>query len=694
MLRRAATLAATLACSALFLGGCFADDPDAAPTSVAGAEPEGSLPMPGDVPAGGFGRSRLVFFDDCADLLGHLQAKTLERVTAWGLGGGPVWGPVWGPFPVAREDSVGGAPLSTAAPMADGESNAAPTTMVQGVDYSGTNTQEAGVDEGDVVETNGTHVFVASQYGVRVVEVAAATVVAQVKVPAGSHELLLDGTRLVVVTRQANQWQETVVSVVDVTDPAAPKVLGRHHLEGSLTASRSADGIVRVVLTSELATRLPFVTPNQFGLDETRALEENKRIIRESTIEQWMPRVFREDAEGNYRPMEVALDCRTVAAPREFAGLGITWIASIDPAGTGTDGLMGGAGVVSQGGTVYATADRLYLATTTWPEQIPPVPATGSTVAVPPISVDTSTLVIHRFTLTSDGGARYDASGAVNGRLLNQFAMSEHEGDLRVATTVESWSGTRPSESFVHVLRPEGTTLVPIGSVGGLGLTEQIYAVRFIGAQAYVVTFRQVDPLYVIDLVDPTAPRLVGELKIPGYSAYLHPVGDGLLLGVGQDATAEGATLGTQLSLFDVSDPAEPVRVATLSIGGSSQAEWDHRAFLFWPADGTIVIPVSPSWGPCPPGAVCLADGVTNPAGAVVVAQLQGTSLVARGTIQHSTPASPCWAPLQRSMVIGDELATVGLDQVQFADRATLTVRGAAQWASPEQYGCYVYGTG
>ncbi len=316
------------------------------------------------------------------------------------------------------------------------------------------------------------------------------------------------------------------------------------------------------------------------------------------------------------------------------------------------------------------------------------------TAVVPPVSGDTTTLVIHRFTLTADGGARYDATGTLNGRLLNQFAMSEHEGDLRVATTVESWSGTRPSESFVHVLRPEGTTLVPIGSVGGLGLTEQIYAVRFIGTQAYVVTFRQVDPLYVIDLADPTAPRLVGELKIPGYSAYLHPVGDGLLLGVGQDATSDGATLGTQLSLFDVSDPADPVRLSTLTIGGSSQAEWDHRAFLFWPADGTIVIPTSPLWGPCPPGAFCIAAGITDPTGAVVVAQLQGTSLVAKGTIEHSAQNVGCRSPLQRSMVIGDELATVGLDQVQFTDRDTLVVRGAAQWSTPDQYGCYVYGTG
>ena len=115
----------------------------------------------------------------------------------------------------------------------------------------------------------------------------------------------------------------------------------------------------------------------------------------------------------------------------------------------------------------------------------------------------------------------------------------------------------------------------------------------------YVVTFRQTDPLYVIDLSDPANPVLDGELKIPGYSAYLHPVGDGLLLGVGQNATDEGRTLGTQLSLFDVSDPTNPQQIDTLPIGGSSEVEWDHKAFLYWPEDGTIVLPVSPGWNSC-----------------------------------------------------------------------------------------------
>jgi uncharacterized secreted protein with C-terminal beta-propeller domain len=199
----------------------------------------------------------------------------------------------------------------------------------------------------------------------------------------------------------------------------------------------------------------------------------------------------------------------------------------------------------------------------------------------------------------------------------------------------------------------------------------------------------------VIDLSDPTAPSLSGELKIPGYSAYLHPVGDDLLLGVGQSADLDGRTQGTQLSLFDVSDPSNPQRLSTLRIGGSSEAEWDHHAFLYWPEDGTIVLPVSPGWNDCSAfdsASPCLAGSMKNPAGGVVVAQLQGTELVGRGTISgDSRDDSGCWNPLQRSLAIDGELVTVGLNEMQFTDRASLETRGSVQWGSPDQYGCYWY---
>ena len=192
------------------------------------------------------------------------------------------------------------------------------------------------------------------------------------------------------------------------------------------------------------------------------------------------------------------------------------------------------------------------------------------------------------------GETAYVGSGEVPGYLLNQWSLSEHEGTLRAATTsMPPWDERRQVRERVRTLQERDGRLVQVGSVGGLGRGERIYAVRYIGDTGFVVTFRQVDPLYTLDLSDPAAPRVAGELKVPGYSAYLHPLGDGLLLGVGQDATEEGRRTGVQLSLFDVSNLAKPVRLDQHAVGGNSwtAVEGDHHAFLWWAPERLAVIP-------------------------------------------------------------------------------------------------------
>ena len=167
------------------------------------------------------------------------------------------------------------------------------------------------------------------------------------------------------------------------------------------------------------------------------------------------------------------------------------------------------------GQTVYASPKALYVATPTWTED-------GPLLA--------ERTLIHKFAASEPDATSYRASGQLEGTLLNQFSLSEHDGVLRAATTV----GAGPEgESRVTTLAERDGVLARLGEVGGLGKGERIYAVRFLGDVGYVVTFRQVDPLYTLDLSDPRNPRTVGELKIRGYSAYLHPLGDGLLLGVG-----------------------------------------------------------------------------------------------------------------------------------------------------------------
>jgi hypothetical protein len=191
--------------------------------------------------------------------------------------------------------------------------------------------------------------------------------------------------------------------------------------------------------------------------------------------------------------------------------------------------------------------------------------------------------------------------------------MDEYDGHLRVATTDGSpWGANSTSKSGVSVLAIDGDSLVEVGRVGDLGRGESIYSVRFVGPTGYVVTFRQTDPLYVVDLGDPAEPRVAGELKITGYSAYLHPLGEGRLLGVGREATEEGMVTGAQVTLFDVSDPANPRAIDSWDLAdGYTDVEYDHLAFLYWAPEEIVVLPMQ-EWNSNFVGAVVLKtdDGV------------------------------------------------------------------------------------
>ena len=238
---------------------------------------------------------------------------------------------------------------------------------------------------------------------------------------------------------------------------------------------------------------------------------------------------------------------------------------------------------------------------------------------------------------------------------MNQWSLSEQDGVLRVASTEEpTWWNPGPqeqSESFVTTLKEQGGALVQLGRVGGLGKGERVYAVRFSGDTGFVVTFRRIDPLYTLDLSTPSRPAVLGELKIQGYSAYLHPLGGDLLLGIGQDASAEGRVLGTQLSLFDVSDLRRPVRLQSYTLGSAwSEAENDHHAFLWWQPSRLAVLPVQ-AWAEKPfVGAVGFRVG----RGGIVEA----------GRVTHAGESGVAGSrvagiPVRRSLVVGDTLYTV-----------------------------------
>ena len=311
---------------------------------------------------------------------------------------------------------------------------------------------------------------------------------------------------------------------------------------------------------------------------------------------------------------------------------------------------------MTDGQMIYASKSSLYVATQRWTEQ-------GELENGKP---PRQTTALHRFDISDPLRASYRASGAVTGYVINQFAMSELDGVLRVASTEFPlwWGGAQTdSESFVTTLEQRGGQLVRLGRQGGLGKGERIFGVRFIGEVGYVVTFRQVDPLYVVDLSRPSDPVVRGELKIRGYSAYLHPLGSDLLLGLGQDATEEGRVLGTQVSTFDVSDPRRPALLRRVTLGKAwSEAEWDHHAFLYWPRATLAVLPVQASV-PGPKGGEEFLS-------AAVALRARRTVLDVEGMITH-----PGSAGIRRSLVVGDVLYTLSDGGLKGSSLGTFATR-------------------
>jgi hypothetical protein len=566
-------------------------------------------------------------FSSCPKLMAYLQSQALPTVGPFGIGSaGAFAGPGFptspsgtsgrkttkkaaarttqpvpateaaaAPAPVTKPATTAApaAPAGEAAAAAPGE--AAPTFTDGSGGTSTTNVQEVGVDEGDEVETDGRYLYTAiGGAGVRIVDTTSGALVARIPNYGNGSEpkLILDGTRLAVTRTLFDQFgPETIVEVWSVLNPTRPELLARTHLEGSAMAVRSVDHRARIVLTTAVGSRIQKVQPPvQTQRDFDRATAQNRALVRKAKVTDWLPRIYDESPTGQVSAVRPALDCREIGKPADPSGLGLVWVATIDLDTAGARvGARGSGGVVTNGGLVYSSASTLYVTTGNNPQFIGgPVPVVRAPNSRPgPVS----STAIHAFDLAPADGATYLASGSVRGTLLNQFSMSEFGGVLRVAsTTPNEGFGTR-QESAVHLLTRNGRALTEISSVGGLGRNELIYAVRFLGDLGYVVTFRQTDPLYVLDLRDPRAPKIAGELKIPGYSAYLHPMAPGYLIGVGQDATDAGRRLGTMLQVFDVRDPYNPQQVSKLRIGGNSEAEYDHHAFLWWPQTADAFIP-------------------------------------------------------------------------------------------------------
>ncbi len=309
------------------------------------------------------------------------------------------------------------------------------------------------------------------------------------------------------------------------------------------------------------------------ALGEVMVLE-NEALIARMSYKDWLPRTFRKSGQVTAS----AVACDQFFLPR--AGTtqpGITHVSPLDLAHlSATDD---GTAILGVADTVYENATSMILASN-WAEYTP----TG-------VSQKT---FLHHFALEGGPTPAYKASGSVNGAIYGQFALDEKDGFLRVVTTSGERWGAEGTANHLFVLKANGDALEQIGDAGVLARGETVYSARFVGNTAYIVTFRQTDPLFVIDLADPTHPRLLGELHIPGFSEYMQPLDATHLLTVGRDADpTTGWQQNVALQIFDVSNPTAPAVAHRFVFDqeGSTQGSSSHKAVSYFADRGLLALP-------------------------------------------------------------------------------------------------------
>ncbi|HEX6357817.1 beta-propeller domain-containing protein [Actinophytocola sp.] len=606
------------------------------------------------------GDIRLVSYDTCDTALAELKDRILPNVSAYGLDPG---GEFMAEGGAAAEENGGRMAVPDAAPA---EGQVAAPTQAQPKDHSTTNVHEAGVDEPDLVKTDGKRVVSITDGVLRVVDVATRTQTAVVRLDGeqGGYatQMLLSGDRALVMvnTGLATDMPMTMPDVavpriaptdapgtvppvptdtfpfgsrlvlVDLT--GAGQVLSTLSLDGGYLDARQVGAVARVVVRS--TPRLQFRYPEHEG-DTMSALADNRNTVTNSTIGDWLPRY--ELSTGGAVTSGLLTDCVDVSHPVDYNATAMLTVLTFDlgkDLGTGDP-----VTIVADGNTVYGTGTSLYVADDHMIHGIADTPTDT-----------TNRTELYQFDTSGPGKPVHVASGSVDGSLLNQYSLSEHDGHLRVATTTGGQGG---SQSMITVLARKEKELTKVGGVGGLGVGEQIYSVRYFGDTAYVVTFRQTDPLYTVDLSDPAAPKVTGELKITGYSAYLHPAGEGRLIGVGQEASSAGLVAGAQVSLFDTSNKAGATRIAQYHLPSSwTEVEGDPHAFLYWPDKGLVVLPISG-------GGAIDPNGTPEQSGGAVVLKLAGTGFEQLAVLSHSSEKYGMTLVPRRAIVIGNELWTV-----------------------------------
>ncbi|MDA1052723.1 MAG: beta-propeller domain-containing protein [Planctomycetota bacterium] len=568
--------------------------------------------------------------------------------------------------------------------------DAASVPQTLGQSFDGTNIQVNGVDEADLVKTDGEYLYVANDGRLLIIDVrnpAELSLAAEIQLDTYAGELYVSGDRLVLLSNQYSVtpyvvrglWfpsddygPHTSLAIYDITDRTSPKLIQETTFDGNLTASRRIDDLIYLVTSDQLHLPRPDMKCETIPYDNQTNTSPTDNLVADSfvalpafwpefpqescvyeTQDEYLAHVENEildlampsfettDPKGEVIASGLISKPADTYKPLTDALGNVTSIVVVDLS-TETSGISASTSLITDySSTVYASAQNIYVATNSYE------------------GGGNSSTTLQQFAIPDDGkSVDLVAVGTVPGTLLNQFALDEYEGHLRVVTST-GWGSERTNQLFV--LKQLGTSLDVVGSIDEIATGESVFAVRFLGDEAFVVTFRVIDPLFTIDLSDPTSPAIAGELEIPGFSNYLHPISEDLILGLGRD---DGGFRGPpQLSLFDVSDFSLPERIDKFVFEGASWSEafYNHHAISYFPDSQIAVVPFQGSHGFCVDGATF---GVCYPrqANAFWVVQIDTASdeksLHLLGTIEHED------TPL-RSVRIGEYLITVSTGTVK-----------------------------
>lgn len=471
--------------------------------------------------------------------------------------------------------------------------------------FSTTNIQEVGVDESDLVKNDGQNIYWLEGSTIHIAQATPAesvTEIATVGIESYGDSLYLRGDTLIALSSRYvypyeilygtsssstatadaengggestaivggtwNDGQQVTVTVIDVSSPASPVIEATVNFEGRLASSRLIDNQLYLVLTTQ--PRLP-VDTSLAGLESM-------------SLDEWLPDYILVGQDGQISSGDIT-SWLEFFAPVIGDGYGITTVITLDV--DNPTSAPQSTAITADTSIIYASTEALYVTDIEYDWEL--------------FSSRTDTMV-HKLAL-ADGGTDYVASGLVPGRPLNQYSLGEYEDYLRIATTDSSWSADdgRRTSNAVYVLGESGGDLAIVGKVEGLGEPgEEIYAARFIGERGFVVTFLRTDPLYVLNLSDPTNPQVSGELKVPGYSDHIQLLDENHLLTIGKDAEPAGDwgawVQGVQVCIFDVTDMTNPQLKHKEIIGGrgtNSEANYNPKAFNYFAAKSALAFPI------------------------------------------------------------------------------------------------------